>query len=119
MARKKRSSRVLERAQRRLAGIQSIDEKADLGSGLTAQNYGKSIVALREKIDAYNKALSEVDALLNEVNEAERQLADQSEQMLLGVAVKYGKNSSEYEMAGGVKKSDRKRPARRLATAVS
>ncbi|MEL6493413.1 MAG: hypothetical protein AAFQ95_26020, partial [Cyanobacteria bacterium J06621_3] len=90
MARKKRSSRVLERAQRRLAGIQSIDEKADLGSGMTAQSYGKSIDALRKKIDAYNKALSAVDGLLNEVNDAERQLADQSEQMLICVAAKYG-----------------------------
>ena len=58
-----------------------------------------------------------MDALQNQVNEAERLLADQSEQMLMGVAVKYGKNSSEYEMAGGVKKSERKKPARRLATA--
>ena len=118
MARQKRSSRTLDKAQRRLAGIQSIDEKVDLGSGLTAQNYVKTIDALRKKIDAYNKALSNVDALQNDVNEAERLLAEQSEKMLLGVAVKFGKNSSEYEMAGGVKKSDRKRPARRLATAA-
>jgi hypothetical protein len=27
--------------------------------------------------------------------------------MLTGVACKYGKDSSEYEMAGGVRKSDR------------
>ena len=119
MARQMRSSRILDKAQRRLSSIQSIDEKLDLGSGLTAQSYVKTIDGLRKKIDAYNKALSNVDALQNQVNEAERMLADQSEQMLMGVAVKFGKNSSEYEMAGGVKKSERKKPARRLAAAAN
>ncbi|MDF5737696.1 MULTISPECIES: hypothetical protein [unclassified Nostoc] len=32
--------------------------------------------------------------------------------MLLSVAAKYGKNSDEYKMAGGVRRSDRKRPVR-------
>ena len=67
----------------------------------------------------YNKGLSNVDALQNRVNESEQRLAELSEQMLLGVAAKYGKNSSEYEMAGGVKKSDRKKPKRKLSTAAS
>jgi hypothetical protein len=29
---------------------------------------------------------------------------------LTGVATKFGKNSSQYEMAGGVKKTERKKP---------
>ncbi|AUB35926.1 ATPase involved in DNA repair [Nostoc flagelliforme CCNUN1] len=38
--------------------------------------------------------------------------------MLLGVAFKYGKDSHEYQMAGGVRKSDRirKSTATRLRT---
>jgi hypothetical protein len=32
--------------------------------------------------------------------------------MLAGVAAKYGKDSDEYEKAGGVRKSERKRPTR-------
>ncbi|BAZ67792.1 hypothetical protein NIES4106_25490 [Fischerella sp. NIES-4106] len=36
-------------------------------------------------------------------------MGDISERMLTGVACKYGKDSSEYEMAGGVRKSDRVR----------
>jgi hypothetical protein len=34
--------------------------------------------------------------------------------MLIAVAAKYGKDSYEYEMAGGIRKSERKRPTRRL-----
>lgn len=119
MARKKRSSRILERAQRRLDGIQSIDAKLDTGGGFTAPGYLKVIGQLRAEISAYNTALSNVDALTNKVIETEKLLAEYSERMLLGVASHYGKDSHEYEMAGGVKKSDRKRPTRKIATAVS
>lgn len=119
MARQKRSSRTLEKAQRRLASILSINPKLELADGLSAQTYGKNITDLRQKIDAYNTALSNVDALYNQLIDAERQLADYSEQILLGVAVKFGKDSHEYEMAGGVRKSDRKRPTRRTAAVAS
>jgi len=36
-----------------------------------------------------------------------------SEDMLLAVAAKFGKDSPEYEMAGGVRRSERKRPTRK------
>ena len=119
MARQKRSSRILEKAQLRLDGLQSIDEALNLGAGRTAQNYDKAIEALRDKLSAYNKVLATADSLQTEVSEAERELADLSEQMLISVAAKFGKDSMEYERAGGVRKSARKRPTRRLATATS
>ncbi|MEH2215395.1 hypothetical protein [Nostoc sp.] len=39
-------------------------------------------------------------------------MADYSEKILLGVAYKFGKNSHEYQMAGGTRKSERKRAVR-------
>lgn len=47
------------------------------------------------------------------MQDTEKQLRDLSERMLIAVAAKYGKNSYEYEMAGGVRKSERKRPVRK------
>ncbi|WP_413773948.1 hypothetical protein [Nostoc sp. MG11] len=35
-----------------------------------------------------------------------------SEKMLMGIGFKYGKDSREYEMAGGVRKSERIRKSR-------
>jgi hypothetical protein len=119
MSRKKRSSRILERAQLRLDGIQSIDYSLDVGGGFSAPGYLDIINELRSEVSAYNTALSNVDALNNQVAETERLLAEYSERMLLGVAARYGKDSREYEMAGGVRKRDRKRPVRRLAVATS
>lgn len=118
MARQKRSSRILNKAQRRAASIQSIDTALNLGTGLTVQTYSKHIADLQAKVNSYNKSLSDVDALQNEISEAEQFLRDYSEQMLLGVAVKFGKNSAEYEKAGGIKKRDRKRPTRKAAVAA-
>ena len=118
MARKKRSSRILEKAKRRLDGLQSIDSKLSLSNGRSVVSYHKNIDALRDKISTYNQTLATADALQTEVSEAERELAHLSELVLIDVASKFGNDSAEYEKAGGVRKSDRKRPARRLATAV-
>ena len=118
MARQKRSSRVLDKAESRLTGVQSINEKLVLNKRLTAQAYATHVNNLTSKLNAYNKALADADALQIEVDEAEDFLSNYSEQMLMGVGAEFGKNSAEYERAGGVRKSDRKRPTRKVAVAV-
>ncbi len=99
MDRQKRSSRVLDRAQRRSAGMQSIDDQLDLGPGVTMELYNQNIDNLRIRINACNKTLSYVYELQNEVDKAERRLAIHSEQMLLGDTARYGKDSNEYRVA--------------------
>ena len=113
MARLKRSSRKMMNAERRLASLKSINDKLDLGNGMTIQELEASIQSVREKLETYNTILSTVDAAYNNLLEAEEVLGGLSEKMLMAVAVKYGKNSFEYEMAGGVRRSERKRRIRR------
>lgn len=117
MARRKRSSKVLEKADRRIASLRSISPDLNLGNGLTVDAYTRLITDLHDKLAAYNTVLSTVDKAYNDMLTAEQKLGDYSEHMLLGVATKFGKNSDEYEMAGGVKKSERKRSTR-TASAV-
>ncbi|WP_293044688.1 hypothetical protein [Moorena sp. SIO1F2] len=100
-------------AERRLASLKSINARLDLGNGMTIQQLEASIQSVREKLENYNTMLSTIDGAYNNLLEAEEVLTDISEKMLLAVAVKYGKNSFEYEMAGGVRKSERKRRIRR------
>ncbi len=118
MSRAKRSSRTLERAERRHAALQSISQQLEIGDGLTLETYKAQIQALRDEISAYNTILSSADRAANLVKTLESQLDQISERMLLGIAVKYGKDSNEYEMAGGTRKSERKRPARKAAMSV-
>jgi uncharacterized protein YukE len=112
MARPKRNSRILSRAEMRLASMKSINPTLDVGDGLTVKDYTDKIATLRQSLAAYNTTLSTIDVLLTQITENERDLADYSEKILRGVAYKFGNNSHEYQMAGGIRKSDRKRPVR-------
>jgi exo-beta-1,3-glucanase (GH17 family) len=113
MARQKKSSIVLEKAERRIADLLSIGEELSFGEGLTLEEFESAIEDTRQKLKIYNTSLSTADANYTSFEESEKTLKNLAEHMLLGVAVKYGKDSLEYEKAGGVRKSDRKRPVRK------
>jgi hypothetical protein len=112
MARRKRTSQMLEKAVRRAAGINSIDPNLDLGYGLTLPAFSTLIETMRTRENAYNSALSSLDKLYREMLQTERELGDMAEHMLLGVATRYGKSSVEYGMAGGVPKNQRRKGVR-------
>ncbi|MCC5643688.1 hypothetical protein LC607_12165 [Nostoc sp. CHAB 5824] len=118
MPRQKRTYRVLEKAELRMAGLKAIDPSMDFGDTRNLQNITQVIQQYRSKIEAYNTTLAVIDSYKNEMKELEKTLSDLTEKMLLGVAFKYGKDSHEYQMAGGVRKSDRirKSTATRLRT---
>lgn len=111
MARKKLVRVIeLDKARTRLAAVKSIDPVLDFGNEITLALYETEITNLNEKLNLYNTALSTVDDLYNATTAQITVVNDLSERVLIGVANKYGKNSSEYEMAGGVRKSERKKP---------
>lgn len=109
MARRKRTSNVLQKAERRASSMGSINAELDLGNGMTLASFWDDIDSLRDKQKQYNMLLSNVDQLYNEMLEAEKSLSEKSERMLNAVAVVYGRQSSEYEMAGGTRRSERRR----------
>jgi polyhydroxyalkanoate synthesis regulator phasin len=107
MTRKKRTSRILEKAELRAAGLRAINPSLDFGDVRNLNNMAQLIEQLRTKIDVYNTALTIIDSSRTEIEELEKNLGDLSEKMLIGVAFQYGKDSREYQMAGGVRKSER------------
>ena len=92
--------------------MKSIDAALDLGSGLTVASYKTQIDSTQTALDLYNQTLSSIDDLLNDVVAKEKVLATLNERMLTGVATKFGKDSSQYEQAGGTRASERKKPKR-------
>ncbi|MEH2105057.1 hypothetical protein [Nostoc sp.] len=112
MSRKKRTSRILEKAELRSAGLKAIDSNMDFGDDCDLQNLTKSIEQLRTMLDAYNTALTVIDSSKNKIDAMEKTLSNLTDKMVRGVAFKYGKDSSEYEMAGGVRDSERVRKSR-------
>ncbi len=108
----------LDKAERRIASLRSIDPNLDLGGGLTLGLYSQKADLLRSEVANYNESLSYSDRALNRVQETEQEMRNLSERMLIAVAAKYGKDSHEYEMAGGTRKSERKRPRRQSSQAA-
>ena len=102
----------LDKARTRLAAAKSIDPALDLGNNITVANYETEVDALTTNLATYNTALSTVDNLYNVCIAQLDVIKDWNERVLSGVATKYGKNSTEYEMAGGVRKSERKKIVR-------
>jgi hypothetical protein len=112
MARKKRSSRILEKAEFRVAGLKAIDPKLKFDDTCNLQNLTQLIQQVQKMLDDYNAAIAIVDSSKIKLDEMEKTLNQISDKMLMGVGFKYGKNSSEYELAGGVRDSERIRKSR-------
>ncbi|MBD2336170.1 hypothetical protein H6G64_04080 [Calothrix sp. FACHB-156] len=110
MRQQKRNSRALTKAERRIEGLQMIDPDLDFGNEFSISNYNGMVQQLREKLAAYNQAKTLVEKTQTALVDAERVLNNYSEHMLLNVASRYGKNSDEYGMAGGTRKSERRKP---------
>lgn len=93
-------------AGERFNGLKTVDPDFDLGNGLTAAFYKNKIDAIKGVLDKYNSLLTQADEQSNIFDMLEKELRDLNERFLLAVAVKYGKDSNEYEMAGGTRKSE-------------
>lgn len=116
MSRRKRTSSILETAQQRLAGLKSLKPAPNFGSEPSVTGFEVDIAALSAKLAGYNQLLSTVDQELNELEDLETSLGDQSSRLLAATKAKYGPNSSEYEQVGGTRVVDRKRAGPRQTT---
>ncbi|MCG8365810.1 MAG: hypothetical protein MJA27_21065 [Pseudanabaenales cyanobacterium] len=104
---KRKTSRTLAQAELRASGLTAIAPDIDFGGNRSLGILNQKIDLLRDKLNAYNTALTNVDTLRSEIKDLERSLGNLTEQMLIGVAFRFGKDSAEYQMAGGVRKRDR------------
>lgn len=112
MARAKRKSEVLESARRRLAGIQQINPKPDFGPSLTVEAYAAEIEGFIDDQNAYNGDIAALEERGNRLDAREQRLADFSQRILAAVKAHFGPDSNEFELAGGVRRSDRKKRVR-------
>lgn len=109
MPRRKKKSAILAKAENRLEGLRTVDSKADLGNGVTLVTFNKEVNNLRQQLADYNTLLRKADDAANAIEATEKKLSVSAENVLLGVKMKYGKDSSQYEMVGGTRQSERRR----------
>lgn len=113
MARTKAVSAIIQTANKRAAGVRSIDVQLVLTDGLSLASYQAAIKDAEEKMATFNTKSSELEEANNTFQTAEKKLRDLNDRILAGIAAKYGRDSDQYEMAGGTRRSERKRPKRK------
>ena len=111
MPRQKKSSTVLEKTKQKVIGFKSINSNLDFGDSISLNHLTELTEQLRNQIDEYNMMLTAIDSAKVKIETLEKTIRETSERLVSGVALKYGKDSREYEMTGGVRKSDRIRKA--------
>ncbi len=107
MTRKQKHSSVLDKTEQRMLGFKSIDPHLDFGDSVSLTHLTQLTAELNSQLDRYNLMLHEIDSAKVAIETLEKTIREASERLVNGVAFKYGKDSREYEMAGGVRKSDR------------
>ncbi len=113
MARAKRSSAILETARKRLAGLKQINPAPNFGPTLTTAAYETEINGFSSDQDGYNGDVAALDDKQNRLDTREATLRDWNRRILSAVEGQYGPDSSEFELVGGTRRSERKKPVRR------
>ncbi|MBD2337634.1 hypothetical protein H6G64_11635 [Calothrix sp. FACHB-156] len=112
MARKKRTSRIVEKAEFRVTGLKAIDPNIAFDNNYNLQNLTQLIQQFHSMLNEYHDAMAVIESSRTKLDEMEKTISNISDKMLAGVGFKYGKDSNEYELAGGVKLSERTRKSR-------
>ena len=112
MARRKRTSGALVMARQRLAGLKKI-ASPNLGPNTTVAAYEGVISDTVALEDSHNQLAAQMDDSSNRFDDQEALMGDWNRRVLSAVEAQYGPDSSEYEMCGGTRKSERKSPKRK------
>ena len=113
MARQKRTSPALVGARARLAGLKQINPPPNLGPNITVVAYEAAINNTAAVEESHQQLAAQMDDSSNRFDAQDGVLADWNRRVLSAVEAQYGPDSSEYEMVGGTRKSERKKPTRK------
>ena len=113
MSRLRKKSTVLEAARARLAALKAMKPAPNFGPTLAVEGYEAKIQSFAVQLDGYNQLLAELDEKLNDLLRDQAELHDWNLRIRAAVVALRGRDSSEYEMVGGVRSSERKRRKRK------
>ena len=109
MPRTRRTSNVIANATVRSNNLKTISPTLDLGGGLSVTAFDQLIAEAETALADYNQTVATLDEKGNRLDALLKQTGEMSARMLAGVGARYGKNSNEYEKAGGSRPEEIKR----------
>ena len=110
---KKGISKEMVELAKKIAGMKAIDPNLDLGNGITVAEAEAVYKAEETSIETYNSSLAVADENKNDTEVKNKDTKAFSKKILPAVGLEYGTDSDQYEMAGGVRESERKKPVRK------
>lgn len=114
MARQRKSATpAMRELEERIAGLKSINPTLDLENGVTVAELEAVLNEARAAIEDYNVSLAVTDEKQNVVNAKDKLVRAALKKILPAVGLRFGTDSDEYEKAGGVRESERKKPVRK------
>lgn len=113
MARKRRTSAALAVARQRLAGLNKINPTPNLGPNTTVAAYQAVADDTAAIEESHNQLAAQMDDSSNRFDTQEALMVEWNRRVLSAVEAQYGPDSSEYEMVGGTRKSERKKPSKK------
>jgi len=109
MPRTRRTSNLIAKAIVRSNNLKAISPTLDLGGGLSVVAFDQLIAQTEAAQGDYNQIVAVLDEKGNNLDALLKQTRDMSARMLAGVGARHGKNSNEYEKAGGIRQDEIKR----------
>jgi len=103
---------VLEQAQSVLAAWNQIDSKVAFGA-LTNAIFTADVTQASQLVTQMNTLEAQLTDLRNKRDAVNQELWDKVKRVRNGVKANYGDDSSQYEMVGGTRLSERKSPTRK------
>ncbi|GMV42593.1 MAG: hypothetical protein AMXMBFR64_43090 [Myxococcales bacterium] len=87
-----------------------------LGDGLTKDAFAQAAARRSQAVDASTSARAALTKASNDRKAANKDLTNLVTRIRAATKGKYGPDSTEYELVGGVRTSERKRPKKKAAT---
>ena len=112
-------SPTIDDGYRRLERIKAIVPIPNFGTGFSIADYENSLNEGKNILGSYNTSIGSADQLLTQLKMKEKSIRDMRERILTAIAFIYGKDSDEYVAAGGIRKSERKRPRARIVSSAT
>jgi len=99
-------------ASLRLTGMHEISPKLDLQGGVSVDSVSKASKQLSDLLAQHDATERELVGISVNIKEQTKVLNDLNQRVLTGVSSRYGPDSKEYKLVGGVRRSEKKKPVR-------